>query len=125
MDKYLFMAAGAVLGAFSRYGLGQVVGEKLGTEFVYGTLFINLLGSFVLGFFLAMHLDKGFFSPNMRYLVAVGWCASFTTYSTFSWDTFRYLQEGNLKLAAANMVFTLLGCLLATWAGVVAAKVIY
>ncbi len=122
MDKYLFMAAGAVLGAFSRYWLGFLTAEKLGTHFVYGTLFINLIGSFVLGLFLAMHLDKGMFSANMRYLVAVGWCASFTTYSTFSWDTFRYIQEGNLKLAAINVTFTLLGCLIATWAGVVVAR---
>jgi CrcB protein len=122
MEKYLWMAVGAVLGAFSRYWLGLFTADRMGTHFVFGTLLINLLGSFVLGLFLAVHLDRGLFSANMRYLVAVGWCASFTTYSTFSWDTFRYLQEGNLKLAAANVAFTLLGCLTATWAGVVVAK---
>ena len=122
MDKYFVIGAGAVLGAFSRYWLGLWSADKFGTHFVYGTLLINLIGSFVLGLFLAMHLDRGLFAPNWRYFVAVGWCASFTTYSTFSWDTFRYIQEGNLKLALANMAFTLLGCLLATWAGVMVAK---
>lgn len=124
MEKYVAMGVGAVAGAFCRYWLGLWSADKWGTHFVYGTLFINLIGSFVLGFFLALHLDRGLFTPTARYLVAVGWCASFTTYSTFSWDTFRYLQEGNLKLAAANVVLTLAGCLLATWAGVMAAKVL-
>lgn len=122
MDKYFIIAAGAVLGAFSRYWMGLWAGDKFGTDFVYGTLLINLIGSFALGLFLTMNLDRGLFTPNARYLVAVGWCASFTTYSTFSWDTFRYIQEGNFKLAAANMVFTLAGCLLATWAGAMLGK---
>ena len=124
MDKYFIMAAGAILGAFCRYWLGLLAASKLGTHFVYGTLLINLIGSFVLGLFLTMNLDRGLFTPNARYFVAVGWCASFTTYSTFSWDTFRYLQEGNLKLAATNVTLTLMGCLAATWAGVTVGKVL-
>ena len=124
MDKYIIISAGAVLGAFCRYWLGFWAAAKWGTEFVYGTLLINLIGSFVLGLFLAMHLDRGLFTPNWRFFVAVGWCASFTTYSTFSWDTFRYIQEGNFKLAAVNVTLTLFGCLGATWAGVTVAKLL-
>ncbi len=122
MEKVLFISLGAVLGALSRYGVGLWSAQKLGTDFAYGTLLINLFGSFVLGLFLALNLDRGFFTPNLRLFVAVGWCASFTTYSTFSWETFQYLQQGNLKLAFANTAFTLFGCLLATWAGVATAK---
>ena len=124
MDKYIIMAIGAVLGAFCRYWLGLWAADKWGTHFVYGTLLINLIGSFVLGLFLSLHLDRGLFTPNARYLVAVGWCASFTTYSTFSWDTFRYFQEGNPQLALANVTLTLIGCLGATWAGVALARVL-
>jgi fluoride exporter len=122
MEKVLIISVGAVTGALSRYWLGLWAAARWGEGFVYGTLLINLLGSFVLGLFLALNLDKGMLTLNLRYLVAVGWCASFTTYSTFSWDTFRYLQEGNLRLAAANVALTLFGCLLATWAGVQVAK---
>lgn len=124
MDKYFIIAAGAVGGAFCRYWMGLWVTDKMGTHFAYGTLLINLTGSFVLGLFLALNLDRGLFTPNARYLVAVGWCASFTTYSTFSWETFRYLQEGNWRLAGANMALTLVGCLAATWAGVAVAKIL-
>ena len=124
MDKYLIMAMGAILGAFSRYWIGNFIGDKMWTHFAYGVLLINLIGSFVLGLFLTMNLDRGLFTPNARLFVAVGWCASFTTYSTFSWDTFRYIQEGNLKLAAANVSLTLLGCLGATWAGATLGKIV-
>jgi CrcB protein len=124
MDKYLIMASGAILGAFSRYWMGNFIGDKMGTHFAYGVLLINLIGSFVLGLFLTMNLDRGMFTPNARLFVAVGWCASFTTYSTFSWDTFRYIQEGNLKLAAANVSLTLIGCLGATWAGATLGKIV-
>lgn len=124
MEKYFIISAGAVGGALCRYWMGLWVADKMGTHFAYGTLIINLIGSFVLGFFLAMNLDRGLFTPNARFLVAVGWCASFTTYSTFSWETFRYIQEGDWRLAGANMALTLLGCLAATWAGVTVAKII-
>jgi len=124
MDKYVIISVGAILGAFCRYWMGVWVAAKWGTQFAYGTLVINLIGSFVLGLFLTLNLDRGLFTPNARYLVAVGWCASFTTYSTFSWETFRYLQEGNFKLAGANVVFTLLGCLAATWAGATVGKIL-
>jgi CrcB protein len=122
--QVLYIITGASLGALCRYGLGLWVTAKLGSHFVYGTWFINLIGSFVLGFFLTLHLDKGLFHPNLRYFVAVGWCASFTTYSTFSWDTFRYVEEGNFGLAGLNVALTLVGCFLATWSGVVVARII-
>jgi CrcB protein len=104
--------------------MGAWANDRWGTDFVYGTLLINLIGSFVLGFFLTLNLDRNFFTPNARFLVAVGWCASFTTYSTFSWDTFRYIQQGNLSLAFLNMGATLIGCLVATWVGVIAGRLI-
>ena len=122
MEKYLNMAVGAILGAYCRYWLGAWAADRWGSDFSYGTLLINLIGSFVLGFFLTLHLDRQYFTPNTRFLVAVGWCASFTTYSTFSWDTFRYIQQGNLSLAFLNMGATLIGCLVATWAGVVVGR---
>lgn len=123
MEKYILIAAGAIPGAFFRYWLTLWAAARWGTQFAYGTLLINLIGSFVLGLFLPLS-DRGLFPPNARFLVAVGWCATFTTYSTFSWDTFRYVQEGNLRLALVNASLTLLGCLCATWAGVTVAKLI-
>src|SRR5579885_3465556 len=76
MNQYLIMATGAVLGAFCRYWMGLWAADKFGTHFVTGTLLINLIGSFVLGLFLTLHLDRNYFTPNARFFVAVGWCAS-------------------------------------------------
>ena len=116
------MAAGTVIGIFSRTAWAKWLGKKWEPGLFTAPFSLTFRAPLFSRFFLAFHLYKGMFSANTRYLVAVGWCASFTTYSTFSWDTFRYIQEGNIKLAAANVAFTLLGCLGATWAGVLVAK---
>ncbi len=117
MEKYLYITGGAVFGALARYWISGWTAERCGPDFSYGTLIINLLGSFILGLFLTLHLDKGWFPPQTRLLVAVGFCASFTTYSTFSWETFAYIQEGSWRLAGLNLTATVVGCLAATWAG--------
>jgi CrcB protein len=116
VEKYLYIIGGAVTGALARYWIAGWTAERLGPGFSYGTLIINLLGSFILGLFLTLHLDKGWFGPQTRLLVAVGFCASFTTYSTFSWETFTYIQEGSWRLVGWNITATVLGCLAATWA---------
>jgi CrcB protein len=124
LNQFVLIVTGASIGALCRYGLGVWVTAKLGSHFAYSTWIINLIGSFVLGAFLTLHLDRGLFHPNTRYFVAVGWCASFTTYSTFSWETFRFIEEGNFGLAGLNVALTLLGCFFATWMGVVVARLI-
>jgi CrcB protein len=121
LDKYLFIALGAIPGAFCRYWTAAWA-ARWGGDFPYGTLVINLTGSFVLGLFLTLHLDRGWFPPQARLAVAVGWCASFTTYSTFSWETFRLIQVGDWKLAGLNISATLLGCLVATGIGAALGK---
>jgi CrcB protein len=123
VEKFILIAAGAVPGAFCRYLLTVGAANWWGTKFSYGVLVINLIGSFVLGFFLPL-ADRGLFTPNARFLVATGWCATFTTYSTFSWDTFRYIEDGNFIFAGLNIGLTVVGCLFATWSGVVAAKLL-
>ena len=124
MEKYALIGFGAILGAFCRYWMALWVTGKLGPDFAYSTLIINLSGSFVLGLFLTLNLDRGLFTTNARYMVAVGWCASYTTYSTFSWETFRFMEEGNFALAGLNIGLTLIGCLGATWAGSVIARLL-
>jgi CrcB protein len=122
MEKYIAIGIGAVLGAYCRHWTGVYSVQRWGPAFPWGTLVVNVAGSFVLGLFLALHLDRGLFTPNVRYFLAVGWCASFTTFSTFSWETLKYLQEGDLRAAALNVSLNLAGCLLATWGGLVAAR---
>jgi len=124
VEKYIAIGIGAVLGAYCRHGVGVFSVQRWGPAFPWGTLLANLAGSFVLGIFLSLHLDRGLFTPGVRYFVAVGFCASFTTYSTFSWETVRYLQEGNFWIAAANVAANLFGCLLAVWGGLLASRLL-
>jgi fluoride exporter len=122
LDKYIAIGIGAVLGAYCRHWVGVFSVQRWGAGFPWGTLIVNLAGSFVLGLFLALHLNRGLFPASARYFVAIGWCASFTTFSTFSWETLLYLQEGNTGMAGLNVAANLFGCLLATWGGLLIAK---
>jgi CrcB protein len=122
MDKLLWIGLGGILGAWSRYYMGLWAVEKWGSDFAVGTLLINIIGSFVMAWVLYLNATRGIFSPNTRLFLTVGFCATFTTFSTFSWDTFRYLSEGNFKYFAMNIILNVAGCLLGTWFGISLAK---
>ena len=124
MDKFIWIAAGGILGAWSRYTLGLWAADRWGTTFAWGTLLINITGSLIMAWVLALNMQRGVFSPNIRLFLTVGFCASYTTFSTFSWDTFRYLSEGNWKLATGNIVLSVAGCLFGTWGGITLAKIV-
>ncbi len=124
MDKFIWIALGAVLGAWSRYLMGLWAVEKWGSAFAVGTLMINVLGSFIMAWVLYMNTTRGVFSPNVRLFLTVGFCATFTTFSTFSWDTFRYISEGNFKYASLNIILSVGGCLLGTWGGIMLVKLL-
>ena len=115
---------GAVLGAWSRYAVAEWTAHRYTGIFPWGTFLINLVGSFILALFLTLHLEKGMFTPNLRAFVAIGWCASFTTFSTFSYETFRLVVEGQTGLAAVNVFLSVGICLAGTWAGVAAGRLL-
>jgi CrcB protein len=122
MEKWILIAAGAILGAWSRAYAAQWAAARFQGDFPWGTFLINLSGSFILGLFLTMHLERGWFPPQARYLVAVGWCASFTTFSTFSYETFKLFAAGQEWLAVGNVLLSVVVCLAGTWAGVASAR---
>ena len=124
MDKWIWIAAGAVLGAWTRVLAAQWVTSRFQGDFPWGTFLINLSGSFLLGLFLTMHLERGWFPPQARAFVAVGFCASFTTFSTFSYETFQLLAGGQTLLAAANVFFSVLVCLAGAWGGIAVGRIL-
>jgi fluoride exporter len=97
---YLYIAAGGVLGALSRYLLGSWVATAAGPGFPWGTLLINVCGSILLGFLLRSFPTWGT-SPDARAFLTVGFCGSFTTFSTFTVETVLLAQSGAYALAAA------------------------
>jgi CrcB protein len=124
MDKFLWIAFGSILGAWSRYWMGLWAVEKWGSDFALGTLIINISGSFIMAWVLTLSATRGVFTPNIRLFLTVGFCAAFTTFSTFSWDTFRYISEGNFKFASLNIIVSVGAGLAGTWGGITLAKLL-
>ena len=114
---------GGFLGGIFRFFLSGVVGRRVGETFPWGTLVINILGSFVIGIFGGLTGPDGRFlvSPEVRIFVMVGLCGGYTTFSSFSLQTLALMQDGEWARAGANVVLSVVLCLLAVWLGVAAA----
>jgi CrcB protein len=119
---YLWIALGAVVGASARYFVGGYVARAIPTTFPYGTLLINFTGSFVLGFFLIWIGERVLVDPRWRLLIAIGFCGSYTTFSSYAFETFALGEQGQWLLASANILFSNLFCLAAVLAGAALAR---
>ena len=126
MLTYLWVALGGALGTTARYWLSTVVARAFGETFPWGTLVINVTGSFVIGFFGALTGPDGrlFASSTVRQFVMVGICGGYTTFSAFSLQTLNLANDGEWARAGANIGLSVLLCLIAVWAGVVLANLI-
>jgi CrcB protein len=124
LSTYLYVALGGALGSMARFWMGGAVAAWLGPSYPWGTIFINIIGSFVIGFYGALSGPFGAApgSINARAFVLVGICGGFTTFSSFSLQTFELAQQQRWWGAAANIVISVVVCLIATWAGVAFAR---
>ena len=122
MGKYLMVGVGGFLGAIARFWLGGFVDAKMGTRFPLGTLVINCTGSFLLGFIVTLMAERAHWSPNLRYLIPIGFIGAYTTFSTFEYETFRVMQDGELLLAFLNVVISVVVGFIAVWMGVIAGR---
>jgi CrcB protein len=102
--RYLVIGLGGFLGANARYLVGAWCVERFGASFPYGTLVINVSGSFILGFFLVLITDRFLVHPHWRLFFAIGFLGAYTTFSTFSFESFALLQNRAFLMALANMV---------------------
>jgi CrcB protein len=116
---YLWIAVGGALGSMARFWLGALVAELLGPQFPWGTIFINIAGSFVIGFFATFTGPGGrmIASFNARAFVMVGICGGFTTFSAFSLQTLDLARENHWLQAGGNILISVVACLIAVWAG--------
>jgi CrcB protein len=119
MEVYLWVGLGSALGGMARYLVSGVVAQAIGETFPFGTLVVNVAGSFVIGVFVALTGPDGrlLLDPHIRQFVAVGLCGGFTTFSSFSLQTLALVQDGEWALAALNVLASVVTCLLAVWAG--------
>ena len=121
---YLLVAIGGAAGSVLRFAAGRLAIQLLGPGTVWGTLFVNLTGSFALGLFLAWAMQRGEISADLRALVAIGLLGGYTTFSTLSYDTVRLLESGDLTRAGLNIAANLVLGLAAAWLGILAGRAV-
>jgi fluoride exporter len=124
-DAYFWVAIGGAIGSMVRHWSTAVANVLFGTAFPWGTLLINIIGSFVIGLFFAVTGPDGRFdaSVSTKVFVMTGLCGGYTTFSAFSLQTLSMFQEGAWLRAGGYVLFSVAFCLLAVWAGyVVGAK---
>ena len=122
ISDFLVISAGAILGANARWVISRYAARILGPVFPYGTLFINVSGSFVVGFFMIWASERVLLDPRWRLLVVVGFCGAFTTFSSFAFETMAYFEQGQFLMMLGNFLSNNLLCLGAVLAGMAAAR---
>jgi len=122
--SFLWVAVGGALGSVARYWLAAFVAGLTGPYFPWGTLLINVLGSFLIGWFGAWTGASGSVAvpPDVRVFVMVGICGGFTTFSSFSLQSLELLFAGELLRAGYYILGSVALCLLAVWAGALLAR---
>jgi CrcB protein len=123
--RVLWIGLGGMTGTIARYFVSSWMLDWLGPGFAWGTLAVNLSGSFLLGFIVQVSLSTDLVSPTVRLALTTGAMGGFTTYSTFSLETWTYLESRAWLLAGANLSATVLGCLAGTALGMALARAIF
>jgi fluoride exporter len=122
MQTALLISLGAIIGANLRYFVAQYVTKLIPSSFPFGTLIINISASFILGFFLIWTSERVLADPRWRVLIAVGFCATYSTYSSYAFESFALFEGGQFLFAALNILVTNVACLIAVAAGAVVAR---
>ncbi|HEY5572394.1 MAG TPA: fluoride efflux transporter CrcB [Anaerolineales bacterium] len=124
MPKPVIIAVGAVLGALLRYWLGDWTAQRFGTAFPYGNLIINLTGSFILGLFMALVTDRFLVSPQWRLFIAIGFLGSYTTFSSYAYESLNLIMTGQGTLGLLNLFGSSFLGGLAVFAGILLGRLI-
>lgn len=124
VERLLWVSFGSAIGGALRYALQQLAVATLGTSFPYGTLAVNLIGSFGIALIMHLGLSPALVSLNLRLFLATGVMGGFTTYSAFNHETLMLLRDGPWELALVNAFVMLAGCLVAGIAGLALGRVL-
>lgn len=122
MQVVVLIALFGALGCLTRYFMSGWVYELLGRNFPYGTFAVNIVGAFIIGLIMEFGMRSTLISANLRIGFTVGFLGGLTTFSTFSYETFRLLEDGEFLIAGANVLLSVVVCLTFTWLGIMAAR---
>jgi len=120
--QLLYIGLCGACGCLARYFVSGWTYRLTGTALPFGTLAVNVLGSFLIGLIMEGSLRTTLLPPELRVGLTVGFLGGFTTFSTFSYETFRLLEEGSLLQAGGNILLNVCICVLGAWCGIVLAR---
>lgn len=110
MQRFIWICLAGAAGTAVRYGVQTWAVRSIGASFPYGTLLVNLAGSFLICLLMELAAQSAVITPTLRLVLATGFLGGLTTYSAFNYDTVRFLDEKSFLLAFANVLVTLVGC---------------
>ena len=122
MKQLIAIAIGGATGAVLRFWISGQVYAWLGRGFPYGTLTVNVLGSLLMGLLSVLLIERLSLGPEWRAVILIGFLGSFTTFSTFSIETLNLIEAGAYSRAMANTLISVVLCIAAAWAGVIAGR---
>ena len=122
LSQIFAIMIGGAMGAAMRYLVSNGVYSLLGRDFPYGTLAVNVIGSFLMGILTVLLVERGDVDPLLKLAILVGFLGAFTTFSTFSMDTLALIEKGALMVAFFNMMGSVIICVSAVWLGMIMAK---
>jgi fluoride exporter len=122
LQTVLLISLGAIIGANLRYFVAQYVAKLMTSRLPFSTLIINISASFILGSFLIWTTERVLADPRWRMFIAVGFCATYSTYSSYAFETFALFEKRQFSLAALNFLITNLVCFMAVIAGAALAR---
>lgn len=125
LAQLVAVGIGGSFGAMARFLLSNQMYAWLGRDFVWGTLVVNALGSFLIGFLTILLIDKLSLTLEWRTLLIVGFLGAFTTFSTFSFETLLYFQQGAWEKGVINIFANVFICLFMAWFGYWLAKMLF
>lgn len=126
MLSYFWVSLGGAIGSAARFWISGLIAQRFGQTFPFGTLAVNVSGSFFIGLFAGFALPEGrlLATPSLREFFMIGVCGGYTTFSSFSLQTFALAQDGEWLRAGANSLASVVFCLLAVWLGFFSATLI-
>jgi fluoride exporter len=126
MVTYFWIALGSALGGVARYWSSGFVATHVGETFPFGTIFVNVLGCFIIGFVATLSAPDGrwFIGSDMRQFIMLGILGGYTTFSSFSLQTLNLVRDGEWLWAGFNIVLSVVLCLVAVWLGYIAAAAV-
>ena len=123
LNSILIISLGAIFGANARYFMSRYAAKLLGPTFPYGTLIVNVIGSFIVGWFMIWTTERVLIDSRWRLLLIVGFCGAFTTFSSYAYESMAYFEQGQWHLMLTNVFSNNILCLVGALGGMALARV--